>query len=62
MRPLSDEEKAENWRKCRQYLRRYMLAALAGVLLLFWAMGYAKGLLDGYQEGLAARRQTKESN
>lgn len=46
LRPLSDEEKAENWRACRRYLRRYFVAALVSLLALLWAAGYAKGLLD----------------
>lgn len=47
LRPLSDEEKAENWRACRRYLRRYFIALLIPALFLLWAAGYAKGLLDG---------------
>lgn len=47
LRPLSDEEKAENWRAVRRYLRRYFIALLIPALFLLWAAGYAKGLLDG---------------
>lgn len=46
MRPLSDEEKAENWRACRRYLRRYFVALLIPFLAMLWGAGYAKGLLD----------------
>jgi hypothetical protein len=46
VRPLSDEEKAENWRACRRYLRRYFVALLVPLLALLWGAGYAKGLLD----------------
>ena len=47
LRPLSDEEKAENWRAVRRYLRRYFIVLLIPALFLLWAAGYAKGLLDG---------------
>lgn len=47
LRPLSDDEKAENWRAVRRYLRRYFIALLIPALALLWAAGYAKGLLDG---------------
>lgn len=47
LRPLSDDEKAENWRACRRYLRRYFIALLVPALALLWFTGYAKGLLDG---------------
>lgn len=46
LRPLSDDEKAENWRACRRYLRRYFIALLVPALALLWFTGYAKGLLD----------------
>lgn len=46
LRPLSDDEKAENWRAVRRYLRRYLIALLIPALALLWAAGYAKGLLD----------------
>lgn len=46
LRPLSDEEKAENWRAVRRYLRRYFIALLIPALALLWFTGYAKGLLD----------------
>lgn len=47
LRPLSDDEKAENWRACRRYLRRYFIALLVPALALLWFAAYAKGLLDG---------------
>ena len=47
LRPLSDEEKAENWRAVRRALRRYFIALMVPALALLWAAGYAKGLLDG---------------
>ena len=47
LRPLSDDEKAENWRAVRRYLRRYFIALLIPALGLLWAAGYAKALLDG---------------
>lgn len=54
LRPLSDEEKAENWRAVRRYLRRYFIALMLPGLALLWAAGYAKGLLDGSAETKAA--------
>jgi hypothetical protein len=47
LRPLSDDEKAENWRVVRKALRRYIIALMVPALALLWAAGYAKGLLDG---------------
>lgn len=58
LRPLSDEEKAENWRAIRRYLRRYFIALMLPGLALLWAAGYAKGLLDGSAETKAAAPTT----
>lgn len=46
IRPLSDDEKAENWRAVRRYLRRYFIALMVPALALIWGAGYAKGILD----------------
>lgn len=56
IRPLSETEQAENWRKVRRALRRYFVLLVLPGLALLWATGYAKGLLDGFAEGKAAAR------
>lgn len=60
LRPLSDEEKAENWRAVRRALRRHFIALMLPGLALLWAAGYAKGLLDGSAETKAAAPMRKE--
>ena len=60
MAGYSPEQQAENWKRVRAGLRRYLLALLAAALILIWGLGYAQGMIDGFKEGLAAR-QTKES-
>ena len=61
MAGYSPEQQAENWKRVRAGLRRYLLALLAAALILIWGLGYAQGTIDGFKEGLAAR-QAKESN
>lgn len=56
IRPLSDDEKAENWRAVRRYLRRYFIALLIPALFLLWAAGYGKGLLDAAGDCIPAAR------
>jgi hypothetical protein len=56
LRPLSDDEKAENWRAVRRALRRYFIALMLPGLALLWAAGYAKGLLDGSAQSAPATR------
>lgn len=56
LRPLSDDEKAENWRAVRRALRRYFIALMVPALALLWAAGYAKGLLDGAAVSAPATR------
>lgn len=62
LRPLSDEEKAENWRAVRRALRRYFIALMLPGLALLWAAGYAKGLLDGSAAKPAASATRNEGN
>jgi hypothetical protein len=56
LRPLSDDEKAENWRAVRRALRRYFIALMLPGLALLWAAGYTKGLLDGAAVSAPATR------
>ena len=59
LRPLSDDEKAENWRAVRRYLRRYFIALLIPALALLWFAGYAKGLLDGSADCIPVARNER---
>lgn len=64
LRPLSDQEKAANWAVAARWGRRWFIVLLLPLLGLLWASGYAKGLLDGWAEGMAARQSeiiSKES-
>ena len=56
IRPLSDDEKAENWRAVRRYLRRYFVALMIPALALIWGAGYAKGILDAAGDCLPLAR------
>lgn len=45
LRPLSDDEKAANWKTVRRGLRLYFVALLIPALALLWFAGYGYGLL-----------------
>lgn len=59
LRPLTPDEKAENWRACRKYLRRYFIASLIPALALIWGAGYGQGILAGYREVCGPETQTQ---
>lgn len=60
-RPLSPEESAENWRACRRYLRRYLLALIVPGLALLWFSGYATGILDAARDRPPATRNERNT-
>ena len=47
IRPLSDEEKAENWRACRRYIRRLLILPVLVAIAFVWLAGYGQGLMEG---------------
>lgn len=59
IRPLSDDEKAANWRAAAKAGRRLFWLAMVPFLALLWLAGYALGWLDGH--AAATRPATPET-
>lgn len=57
IRPLSDEEKAANWRVAGRYFRAYFILLLIPGLIILWAAGYGHGYLDGMQAAFLTTRK-----
>lgn len=56
LRPLSEAERAANWRACRKAARRLFVLLLLPLLALIWGAGYGQGLLDGARACLPTTR------
>lgn len=51
-----------NWKACGRLLRLYGVALLVALAVAAWHVGGLLGYWRGYEDGLAARHENKESS